>query len=370
MTSDAPRAVVAGDRDRDLGCPPTPSPTPPKPVAVDRAGIGRGGPLERAPSAPYDRGSSGRRVGPARSSRAARAARRGARRSATDRNAAALADDEASPRAGPRRASRDRRRSGPSADDGREVGPAAETLAIASAAGRRRSVVRRDRGAAAPSDRGCDGRAGRAVGRVLGGGEEPLEVPEPVAAVAARIDPVVAQPAGIAPRPDGVRVDAQQAGGLRHREGGIDGTGGKRARHGSLMEEMSSRRPQPTNLTVLANRTKVLPDVFDAEYRPCGYPSAMPPTGSNPPSPPDLRAVCDAFGLGRPRVLRRSRHAACSAGSGDSRRRAAPGPSRSCFTSTRNPRAPRLQPTSRSRRRRSRPASRCRARSSLARAAS
>ncbi len=47
-------------------------------------------------------------------------------------------------------------------------------------------------------------------GAGLGGGQEPLQVTDPVAAIATRVDPVVAQAPGVTPRPDGVRVDAQQ----------------------------------------------------------------------------------------------------------------------------------------------------------------
>ena len=83
-------------------------------------------------------------------------------------------------------------------------------------------------GGAVAGDR--PGRPGRGLRRVLGRGEEALEIAEPVAAVAARVDPVVAQAAGVAPGPDRVRMHAEQAGGLRHREGGIDRTGGERAR--------------------------------------------------------------------------------------------------------------------------------------------
>ena len=105
----------------------------------------------------------------------------------------------------------------------------------------------------------------RGFGHVLRRGQEPLQVSHPVASIAAGIDPVVAQATRVAPGAHRVRVNAEQAGSLRHREGGIDRTGGKRARHRLLMEEMSSRRPQPTNLTVLANRTKVpAPRAMDA----------------------------------------------------------------------------------------------------------
>jgi hypothetical protein len=58
-----------------------------------------------------------------------------------------------------------------------------------------------------------DVRAGPQLGlgrRTLGGvGQEALQVTQAEAAVAPGVDPVVAQPAGIAPRPDRIRVDAQ-----------------------------------------------------------------------------------------------------------------------------------------------------------------
>src|SRR5206468_1306253 len=112
-----------------------------------------------------------------------------------------------------------------------EVGPPSEPLAVA-----------RDRGTVAvvgsPGEAGgvtgrtvawlTGGRPG--IGRVLGRSEEPLQVADPVAAIAARVDPVVAQAPGIAPGPHSVRVDAQEPGGLRHREGRVDGTGRERAR--------------------------------------------------------------------------------------------------------------------------------------------
>ena len=55
----------------------------------------------------------------------------------------------------------------------------------------------------------------------LGGVEEALQVADPVPPVTARIDPVIAQSTLIAPRPNGVRVNAEQSGRLGHREGCI-----------------------------------------------------------------------------------------------------------------------------------------------------
>ena len=48
--------------------------------------------------------------------------------------------------------------------------------------------------------------------------EEPLQVDEPVATVATVVDPVVAEPAGLAPGPDRVRMHPQHVRRLRHRQ--------------------------------------------------------------------------------------------------------------------------------------------------------
>ena len=66
--------------------------------------------------------------------------------------------------------------------------------------------------------------SGVAVGR-LGRREEALEIAQPVPAVTPRVDPVIAEAALVAPRPDGVRMDAEQPGGLRHGEGRVGGVG-------------------------------------------------------------------------------------------------------------------------------------------------
>ena len=58
------------------------------------------------------------------------------------------------------------------------------------------------------------GACGRLDGTACGRGEEPLEVAQAVAAVAPGVDPVIAQPARITPRPDRVGVDPQHPGGL------------------------------------------------------------------------------------------------------------------------------------------------------------
>ena len=58
----------------------------------------------------------------------------------------------------------------------------------------------------------------------LGGRQEALQIAHPVPPVTPWVDPVVAKAAGIAPGPDGVRMDPEQAGGLRDGEGRVDGS--------------------------------------------------------------------------------------------------------------------------------------------------
>ena len=253
---DAPRPLVAGDRDRELAAAGRRVAEAADSRRPRRARVAGDAPDRRpGPSAPNERGRSGRRlVGAARARDEALAAE------LVDRGrpeAAALADD----RTASRRTSSSVSGSAairPSAGHGREVGPAAEALAVGRGRARRRRL---DRAAGGARRRWPDAAAEpdpRRSRRVLGRGEEALEVAEPVAPVAARVDPVVAQPAGVAPRPHRVRMHAEEAGGLRHREGGIDRAEWEaRSAPGQLVEEMSSRRPEPTNLTVLANRTKV-----------------------------------------------------------------------------------------------------------------
>ena len=65
------------------------------------------------------------------------------------------------------------------------------------------------------------------------GTQEALEVTQSVAAITARVDPVVAQPSGVAPGSDRVRVDAKEPGRLGHREGRVRGSEGVVRRHGS-----------------------------------------------------------------------------------------------------------------------------------------
>ncbi len=86
-----------------------------------------------------------------------------------------------------------------------------------------------DRPPAAP---GAGRRGGDAVdGTGLGRCQEALEIAQPVAAVAARVDPVVAQPAGVAPRADRVRMDAKQPSGLGDRQRRIGWSGRQGGRH-------------------------------------------------------------------------------------------------------------------------------------------
>ena len=81
--------------------------------------------------------------------------------------------------------------------------------------------------AATASPRPARDRRG-AVGQPgLGGGQEALQVTETVAPVASRVDPVVAQPARVAPRSDRVRMHAEQPGGLGDRQGRVRGSGGE-----------------------------------------------------------------------------------------------------------------------------------------------
>ena len=54
--------------------------------------------------------------------------------------------------------------------------------------------------------------------------EEALQVTEAVAPVASRVDPVIAQPASVAPGSDRVRVHPQQACSLGDGQGRIDRT--------------------------------------------------------------------------------------------------------------------------------------------------
>ena len=76
---------------------------------------------------------------------------------------------------------------------------------------------------AAPASGTGHARSARRVARPeFGRREESLQVPEAIPAVAARVDPVIAQSTGVAPGPDRVRVHPQQAGSLGDGQGRID----------------------------------------------------------------------------------------------------------------------------------------------------
>ena len=182
----------------------------------------------RAEGLPEDR----RRSGAARSADPAGTGRR-------RRRPAGPAGRRGAPRA-PRDGGRRRRGSAPSRARGRHPGRtpqprqardlvdqqevervavrSAQRLGVSRARGRRTVVgaAGRERGRRqAPSGGRPAGRSATASARSsradLRRGEEPLEVAHPVAPVAALVDPVVAQAAGVAPGPDRVR-DARRAG--------------------------------------------------------------------------------------------------------------------------------------------------------------
>ena len=70
-------------------------------------------------------------------------------------------------------------------------------------------------------------------GRGLRRREEALEITEAIAPVSARVDPVIPEPAGVAPGADRVRVDTKQPGGLGDRQGRIRWARRGGDRHGS-----------------------------------------------------------------------------------------------------------------------------------------
>ena len=94
---------------------------------------------------------------------------------------------------------------------------------------RRRRWIDPSPAAALPDPHGRDAVRGPGLRRR----HEALEVTESIAPVAPRVDPVVPQPAGVAPGPDRVRVDAKKPGGLGDRQGGVRRPGRKGDRHGS-----------------------------------------------------------------------------------------------------------------------------------------
>ena len=117
-------------------------------------------------------------------------------------------------------------------------------------------LARRRRAVAAAAARGrsrLDGAGGRSGLRRR---EEPLEVVQPVAAVTALVDPVVAEPAGLAPCPDRVRMHAKDTRRLRDRQRRVARTRGPgdRWRHGGFGRHCRSGRMVP-DFTTIANRT-------------------------------------------------------------------------------------------------------------------
>ena len=249
-----PRRVVARDRDRDFADSADAIADSAISVAGDGSGIGRARALER---------SAHRAVGAWQVGQPAVAAcrRTGHEPIAADLvngngpEAAALADREARLAkgfveglrvAGDPGEGRDRRQVCPAS---KPLAMTRDAMAVARPVGRRR--------AAATGAAGRQADARQAVVVRLRCGKEPLEIAEAIATVAAWVDAVVAKAAGITPRPNRVRVNPEHAGGFRDGEGGVDRTRRRCARHVSLMEEMSSRRPETTNLTVLANSPKV-----------------------------------------------------------------------------------------------------------------
>ena len=65
---------------------------------------------------------------------------------------------------------------------------------------------------------------GRALRTDLRGREEALEISKSVPSIAPRVDPVVAQPARVAPGPDRVGMHAKQAGRLGDGKGRVCGS--------------------------------------------------------------------------------------------------------------------------------------------------
>ena len=245
MMQDAPRPVRAGDRDRQLGRPSgrTASGRVARRLAEQhgrasaRAGSAAAGrqlerPAEdaeaRGRSTSRRRAASASAIGPRR-----RAGRRGAPRPRPGdgrrrRGCVAAADARASSsvvagvdpagRATAATVRSSRWRSASSGSALRRGSSGGRPRAARTAAAR----CRVDAAPAAPRAGRRRSRRRRRAG--LGGGQEPLEVAQPVAPVAARIDPVVAQPAGVAPGPDRVRMHAKQPGGLGDRQGRVGGS--------------------------------------------------------------------------------------------------------------------------------------------------
>ena len=132
-----------------------------------------------------------------------------------------------------------------------------ELFALSAQGTIKRAAVRRpsQQMAASTTTRPRHGRwAGRVSRRGLGRRQEALEIAQPIAPVAARIDPVVAQPTGIAPGSDRVRMHPQQARGLGDGQGGIDRTrwkGGVQGSSGRKCELDGPRLPSSQFLPIV-----------------------------------------------------------------------------------------------------------------------
>ena len=100
-------------------------------------------------------------------------------------------------------------------------------------------------------------RASGVMGTLFGGCEEPLQVAEPIPPVAARVDPVEAQPSRVAPRTDRVRVHAEQTRGLGDGQGRVGRARRQVRAHDPDGGTVKCTGAEATNLTVLANRPKV-----------------------------------------------------------------------------------------------------------------
>jgi hypothetical protein len=127
-------------------------------------------------------------------------------------------------------------RAGPAGDDGEladqlEVALAAVTLEGVFAGrdsgegmGTGATGARMTAHVAAPSAVAVSARRRGVGGTARGSGEEPLQVTQSVAAVATRVDAVIAETAGVAPGTNRVRMNAEKPCGLRDGEGCVGGS--------------------------------------------------------------------------------------------------------------------------------------------------
>jgi len=102
-------------------------------------------------------------------------------------------------------------------------------------------------------------RSGR-VGPALGGGEEALEVGQPISSVTARVDAVIPQSTGVAPGSDRVRVYPQQASGLGDGQCRVRRSGWKRRGHGSCSKkcEVDGARLPSSQFLPIVRRSRVV----------------------------------------------------------------------------------------------------------------